>query len=179
MLSTESKENLMTILSRHKGTSLESRALGAYGLSDDSLRSIKDQCATACVRYQLAKRFSAFADSADPFLSIWNECKEAIVTENYKLLSEPNGEGGTKLDEADEDSLEYGLCLDDIEDVESCTSGDPDSFVRELLLDQMGLVLVGRPWPCNMDGLEEAKTFREQMTEALAARGIKRQGQRA
>lgn len=50
-------------------------------------------------------------------------------------------------------------------------TGSLDTAPREEVLDAMGLVLVGQPWPANRDDSEDREAFLAALGLALSARG--------
>jgi len=57
-----------------------------------------------------------------------------------------------------------------VEALES-TTGSLDTAPREEVHDALGTLLVGRPWPANMDGRNSFGEFIAELSTALAARG--------
>lgn len=65
-------------------------------------------------------------------------------------------------------------CDSDIQEIEECSTGDLDTFVRDYLLDGISKVAGGVCWPVNGDSESIKKAAFKAIASGLSDRGIKR-----
>lgn len=58
-----------------------------------------------------------------------------------------------------------------VREIEAATDGGLDTWPREGLMDAIGHVMAGSPWPANMTGREESEAFFDRLVESSKARG--------